>query len=65
MLIPLVATTTVHIPNLINDLGLILITAAIAVLIFRKLKQPLVLGYLVAGFLASSHFSFHSNSKRH
>ncbi|WP_338374900.1 cation:proton antiporter [uncultured Flavobacterium sp.] len=58
MLIPLVATTTVHIPNLINDLGLILITAAVAVLIFRKLKQPLVLGYLVAGFLASSHFSF-------
>jgi len=58
MLIPLVASTTVHIPNLINDLGLILITAAIAVLIFRKLKQPLVLGYLVAGFLASSHFHF-------
>ena len=58
MLTPLVANTTVHIPNLINDLGLILITAAVAVLIFRKLKQPLVLGYLVAGFLASSHFSF-------
>ena len=58
MLTPLVASTTVHIPNLINDLGLILITAAIAVLIFRKLKQPLVLGYLVAGFLASSHFDF-------
>lgn len=58
MLIPLVANSKVHIPNLINDLGLILITAAIAVLIFRRLKQPLVLGYLVAGFLASSHFSF-------
>lgn len=58
MLIPLVANTTVHIPNLINDLGLILITAAIAVLIFRKLKQPLVLGYLVAGFLASEYFHF-------
>jgi CPA2 family monovalent cation:H+ antiporter-2 len=58
MLIPLVTNTTVHISNLINDLGLILITAAIAVLIFRKLKQPLVLGYLVAGFLASSHFHF-------
>ena len=58
MLISLLANTTVHIPNLINDLGLILITAAIAVLIFRKLKQPLVLGYLVAGFLASSHFHF-------
>lgn len=58
MLIPLVANSTVHIPNLINDLGLILITAAIAVLIFRRLKQPLVLGYLVAGFLASSNFYF-------
>jgi CPA2 family monovalent cation:H+ antiporter-2 len=57
-LTPLIANTTVHIPNLINDLGLILITAAIAVLIFRKLKQPLVLGYLVAGFLASEYFHF-------
>jgi CPA2 family monovalent cation:H+ antiporter-2 len=45
-------------PNLISDLGLILVTAAIAVLLFRKLKQPLVLGYLVAGFLASSQFDF-------
>lgn len=58
MLSPLVANTTVHLPNLINDLGLILITAAIAVFIFRKLKQPLVLGYLVAGFLASDYFHF-------
>jgi CPA2 family monovalent cation:H+ antiporter-2 len=48
----------VHLPNLISDLGLILVTAAIAVLLFRKLKQPLVLGYLVAGFLASSQFDF-------
>jgi len=63
MLIPLVANTAVHIPNLINDLGLILITAAIAVLIFKKLKQPLVLGYLVAGFLASSHFHFFPSVK--
>ncbi len=58
MQLSLIANTTVHIPNLINDLGLILITAAIAVLIFRKLKQPLVLGYLVAGFLASEYFHF-------
>jgi CPA2 family monovalent cation:H+ antiporter-2 len=50
--------STVHLPNLISDLGLILITAAIAVLIFRILKQPLVLGYLVAGFLAGSEFDF-------
>ena len=54
----LVASTAVHLPDLINDLGLILVTAAISVLIFRKLKQPLVLGYLVAGFLASANFNF-------
>ncbi|WP_445723705.1 cation:proton antiporter domain-containing protein [Flavobacterium sp.] len=52
------AATTLHIPDLISDLGLILVTAAIAVLIFRLLKQPLVLGYLVAGFLAGSEFDF-------
>ncbi|WP_396162845.1 cation:proton antiporter [Flavobacterium sp.] len=52
----LLTASTVHLPNLISDLGLILVTAAIAVLIFRILKQPLVLGYLVAGFLAGSEF---------
>src|SRR5574343_429936 len=51
-------TSTVHLPDLISDLGLILVTAAIAVLLFRILKQPLVLGYLVAGFLAGSEFDF-------
>jgi CPA2 family monovalent cation:H+ antiporter-2 len=51
-------TTSVHLPDLISDLGLILVTAAIAVLLFRVLKQPLVLGYLVAGFLAGSEFDF-------
>lgn len=54
----ILSASTVHLPNLISDLGLILVTAAIAVLLFRKLKQPLVLGYLVAGFLASSQFDF-------
>ncbi len=52
------ASSTVHLPDLISDLGLILITAAIAVLLFRLLKQPLVLGYLVAGFLAGNQFDF-------
>ncbi|HQA75424.1 MAG TPA: sodium:proton antiporter, partial [Flavobacterium sp.] len=52
------AASVVHLPNLISDLGLILVTAAIAVLIFRVLKQPLVLGYLLAGFLAGSQSDF-------
>ncbi|MFT7351409.1 MAG: CPA2 family monovalent cation:H+ antiporter-2 [Flavobacterium sp.] len=54
----ILSSSVVHLPDLISDLGLILVTAAIAVLIFRLLKQPLVLGYLVAGFLAGSQFDF-------
>ena len=42
---------------LISDLALILICAGIMTLIFKRLRQPLVLGYIVAGFLASPHFS--------
>ena len=57
------AATTHHLEPLITDLGLILITAGIAVLIFRKLKQPLVLGYLIAGFLAGNHFDFFPSVK--
>lgn len=53
-----VAETSTHLEPLITDLGLILMTAGIAVLIFKKLKQPLVLGYLIAGFLAGNHFDF-------
>ncbi len=45
-------------PTLISDLGLILITAAAAVLLFKAIRQPLVLGYLIAGFLAGPHFKF-------
>lgn len=52
-----------HLQPLISDLGLILLTAGIAVLIFKKLKQPLVLGYLIAGFLAGNHFDFFPSVK--
>lgn len=40
-----------HLPHLISDLALILITATIVTLIFKLIKQPLVLGYIIAGFL--------------
>lgn len=46
-----------HLPGLIQDLALILITGAITTLLFRKLKQPLVLGYIIAGFLIGPHIS--------
>lgn len=52
------AETTHHLQPLISDLGLILMTAGIAVLLFKLIKQPLVLGYLIAGFLAGNHFDF-------
>ena len=43
---------------LITDLALILICAGVMTLIFKKLKQPLVLGYIVAGFLASPNMPY-------
>ncbi len=45
-----------EIEPLIADLALILICAGVMTLIFKRLKQPLVLGYIVAGFIASPHF---------
>ena len=47
-----------HLAPLIADLALILICAGIMTLLFKKLKQPLVLGYVVAGFLASPHMAY-------
>jgi CPA2 family monovalent cation:H+ antiporter-2 len=44
--------------NLITDLALILIVAGIVILLFKKLKQPLVLGYSVAGFLVSPNMPY-------
>ena len=44
--------------SLIQDLALILVVAGIVTLLFRKLRQPLVLGYIVAGFLVSPHMPY-------
>ena len=45
-------------PPLIQDLALMLIVAGIVTIIFKRLKQPLVLGYIVAGFLVSPHMPY-------
>ena len=47
-----------EVPTLINDLALILIVAGAVTLLFKKLKQPLVLGYVVAGFIVSPHMPY-------
>ncbi|MBQ0115313.1 MAG: cation:proton antiporter [Bacteroidales bacterium] len=49
---------TAYIESLIGDLALILILGAISTVLFKLIKQPVVLGYIVAGFIASPHFSF-------
>ena len=41
-----------HLPSLISDLALILLIASVITLLFKWLKQPVVLGYIVAGMLA-------------
>lgn len=41
--------------NLVADLAVILIAAGIFTIISRALKQPLILGYIIAGFLISPH----------
>src|SRR5688500_16058665 len=45
-----------HLPALIHDLALILMSGAIITLIFKRIHQPLVLGYIIAGFLVGPYF---------
>ena len=47
-----------ELPALVQDLALILVVAGIVTLVFKKLKQPLVLGYIVAGFLVSPQMPY-------
>lgn len=47
-----------QIPVLIKDLALILCVAGVVSIIFKRLKQPLVLGYLVAGFLVGPNMPY-------
>lgn len=47
-----------ELPHLVKDLALILVVAGIVTIVFKKLKQPLVLGYVVAGFLVSPHMPY-------
>ena len=50
-----------HLPELISDLAVILLTGGIVTVIFKKLNQPLVLGYILAGFLIGPYMPFFFN----
>lgn len=47
-----------HLPTLISDLVVIIIAAGLMTLIFKWLKQPVVLGYILAGVLAGPSIKF-------
>ncbi len=46
-----------HLPALISDLALMLLIAGVIILLFKKLKQPLVLGYIITGFIVGPYFN--------
>lgn len=52
------AAAEMNIEGLIRDLAFILILGAVTTLFFKWIKQPVVLGYIVAGFLASPNFEY-------
>ena len=47
-----------NVEGLISDLAFILILGAVTTIFFKWIKQPVVLGYIVAGFLASPNFEY-------
>lgn len=47
-----------NIESLILDLAFILLLGAVVTVLFKWIKQPVVLGYIVAGFLASPQFTY-------
>lgn len=47
-----------HVPQLIIDLAIMLMTAAVVTISFRKLRLPTILGYIVAGFLIGPNFPY-------
>lgn len=58
MILATVEAAQLPVEGLIKDLAFILILAAITTVLFKWLKQPVVLGYIVAGFLASPNFTY-------
>ena len=50
--------------NLVKDLAVILIAAGVFTLLSKALKQPLILGYIIAGFVVGPHLGlFHLTSQ--
>ena len=50
-----------HLPLMITDLAVMLLTAGFVTILFKKINQPLILGYILAGFLISPYFPMFFN----
>jgi CPA2 family monovalent cation:H+ antiporter-2 len=46
---------TVHAISFIQDLAVIMLVAGVVTILFHRLRQPVVLGYIVAGFIIGPH----------
>ncbi|KPZ22138.1 Sodium/hydrogen exchanger family protein [Pseudomonas coronafaciens pv. zizaniae] len=46
---------TMHAINFIQDLAVIMLVAGVVTILFHRLRQPVVLGYIVAGFIIGPH----------
>ncbi len=47
-----------HLPPLIRDLGVIFLASGLAAVAFSYLRQPLIVGYLLVGYLIGPHFPY-------
>ncbi|WP_370840951.1 hypothetical protein [Phascolarctobacterium faecium] len=54
-----------HLPPIVADLAMILLVAGITTILFKKLNQPLVLGYIIAGFITGPAFQLFPHCIRH
>lgn len=57
ILLNVASAEIMNVESLISDLAFILLLGAVVTLLFKWIKQPVVLGYIVAGFLASPNFT--------
>ena len=44
-----------HAVDFIQDLAVIMLVAGVVTILFHRLRQPVVLGYIVAGFIIGPH----------
>lgn len=52
---PVLITTHARVDDFLQNLTIVLATAAVAAVLFQKLRLPVVLGYIIAGLIIGPH----------